>query len=184
MAVRIREARPGEEQGLLALYDGLFEPPGSRPASWDPARAARALAGAIEGDRATVLVAEEGGEAVGLCTAYLDLDSVRFGLRCWVEDLVVETGSHSRGAGGALLDAAAEWAEPPVQQLGHRHDPVAQIERDEKHQQQEIGRQRPPFPIGDRHAAFVHGARRPHDLLAGNTRRHERRADQSPGHLA
>ena len=110
MAVRIREARPGEEQGLLALYDGLFEPPGSRPASWDPARAARALAGAIEGDRATVLVAEEGGEAVGLCTAYLDLDSVRFGLRCWVEDLVVETGSRSRGAGGALLAAAAEWA--------------------------------------------------------------------------
>jgi GNAT superfamily N-acetyltransferase len=110
MAVRIREARPGEEQGLLALYEGLFEPPGTRPASWDPALAARALAGAIEGDRSTVLVAEEGEDAVGLCTAYLDLHSVRYGLRCWVEDLVVETGSRSRGAGGALLDSAAEWA--------------------------------------------------------------------------
>jgi GNAT superfamily N-acetyltransferase len=45
-----------------------------------------------------------------LCTAYLDLESVRFGLRCWVEDLVVEAGHRSRGAGGALLDAAADWA--------------------------------------------------------------------------
>jgi GNAT superfamily N-acetyltransferase len=110
MPVEIRAARPGEESDLLRLYEGLFEPPGSRPGSWDPGSAARALADAIESDRAAVLVAEVDGEAIGLCTAYLDLESVRYGLRCWVEDLVVESRSRSRGAGGALLDAASAWA--------------------------------------------------------------------------
>jgi GNAT superfamily N-acetyltransferase len=110
MAVEIRAARPGEEGELLGLYDGLFEPPGSRPASWDPVRAAGALADAIGSDRAAVLIAEEGGSVTGLCTAYLDLHSVRFGLRCWVEDLVVDAASRSRGVGGALLDAASAWA--------------------------------------------------------------------------
>jgi GNAT superfamily N-acetyltransferase len=95
---------------LLPLYEGLFESPGHRPGSWDPGRASRALADAIASGRAAVLIAEEGGQAIGLCTAYLDLDSVRFGLRCWVEDLVVASDCRSRGAGGALLDAAAAWA--------------------------------------------------------------------------
>lgn len=110
MAVEVRTAGPDEEGELLGLYEGLFEPPGSRPPSWDPSRAERALRSAIEDERATVLVAVDGGESIGLCTAYLDLESVRYGLRCWVEDLVVEPGSRSRGAGGALLDAAAVWA--------------------------------------------------------------------------
>jgi GNAT superfamily N-acetyltransferase len=110
MTVEVRTARPGEEGELLRLYEGLFEPPGSRPGTWDPDLAAIALADALESDRATVLVAIEDGRATGLCTAYLDLLSVRFGQRCWVEDLVVEPAGRSRGAGGALLDAAAAWA--------------------------------------------------------------------------
>jgi GNAT superfamily N-acetyltransferase len=110
VAVEVREARSGEERELLRLYDGLFEPPGSRPGGWDPVRARDALADAIASDRAAVLVAEQGQETVGLCTAYLDLNSVRFGLRCWVEDLVVDPDRRSRGVGSALLDAAAAWA--------------------------------------------------------------------------
>jgi GNAT superfamily N-acetyltransferase len=110
MAVEVRAAQRDEAPALLRMYEGLFEPPGARPPSWDPARAERALIRAIDDERATVLVAERQGEAVGLCAAYLDLESVRYGLRCWVEDLVVERESRSRGAGGALLDAAAAWA--------------------------------------------------------------------------
>jgi GNAT superfamily N-acetyltransferase len=45
-----------------------------------------------------------------LCTAYLDLDSVRFGPRCWVEDLAVDPGTRSQGVGHALLGAARRWA--------------------------------------------------------------------------
>jgi GNAT superfamily N-acetyltransferase len=57
-----------------------------------------------------VLVAEDGGRLVGLCTVALDLDSVRFGQRAWVEDLAVDPDGRSRGTGKALLDAAKAWA--------------------------------------------------------------------------
>ena len=110
MAVSVREAKPGEEGVLLGLYEGLFAPPGSLPPGWDRDRAEPRLAEAIGKSDAAVLVAEEEGEPIGLCTAYIDLESVRFGRRCWVEDLVISDGHRSRGAGGALLDAASDWA--------------------------------------------------------------------------
>jgi GNAT superfamily N-acetyltransferase len=102
VASSIRHARPGEEAPLVDLYEWLLEPPGHTPARWDPIRAAEALAGAIDDDAAAVFVAEEDGEPVGVCTAYLDPNSVRFGLRCWVEDLVVHPDSRSRGVGGEI----------------------------------------------------------------------------------
>jgi GNAT superfamily N-acetyltransferase len=35
---------------------------------------------------------------------------LRYGLRCWVEDLAVDPSRRSRGIGKALLDAAKAWA--------------------------------------------------------------------------
>ena len=110
MATEVRAARIGEETELLRLYEWLFAAPGRKPAGWDTGRARQALGEAIAGEDAAVLIAEDDGEAIGLCTAYLDLHSVRFGLRCWVEDLAVDPGRRSQGVGGALLDAAAVWA--------------------------------------------------------------------------
>jgi GNAT superfamily N-acetyltransferase len=111
VAAEIKEARSGEEGELLGAYEWLFAPPGARPGSWDPERAAAALAEAVAARDSAVLVAEEaGGALAGLCTAYIDLNSVRFGRRCWVEDLAVRPDARSRGIGGALLDAAAAWA--------------------------------------------------------------------------
>jgi GNAT superfamily N-acetyltransferase len=109
-SVEIREARTGEVEALLACYEWLFAPPGSTPPSWDPAGARLALTATIEGDDSAALVAEADGELVGLCTAYLDLDSVRFGRRCWVEDLAVHPERRSQGIGKALLDRAKTWA--------------------------------------------------------------------------
>ena len=108
--MHVREARAGEEDALLALYEWLFAPPGSRPPRWDETRARAALTGALESPDAAVLVADDGGALVGLCTAYLDLDSVRFGRRCWVEDLAVYPERRSQGIGAALLAAARDWA--------------------------------------------------------------------------
>ncbi len=106
----VRPARPHEVEAVLDMYEWLFEPPGSRPESWDRARAAEAALEAIRSDDAEVLVAELDGELVGLCTAYLDLSSVRFGRRCWVEDLAVDPARRSRGIGARLLAAARDWA--------------------------------------------------------------------------
>lgn len=111
MAHRIRPARHAEADAVLAAYEWLFAPPGSRPALWDPVRARETLAWLIDADTATVLVAEaDGGVLVGLCTVALDIRSVRFGQRAWVEDLAVDPTHRSTGVGKALLDAARAWA--------------------------------------------------------------------------
>ncbi len=106
----IRSALIGESAALVATYDWLFAPPGSKPPSWDPEQAAARLTRASHADDAEVLVAVERGEVVGLCTVYLDIESVRFGQRAWVEDLAVDPAQRSRGHGKALLDAAKAWA--------------------------------------------------------------------------
>lgn len=106
----VREAKRGEEGTLVGAYEWLFDSPGARPPDWDPARAEEALAEAIASEDACVLVAERGDRIAGLCTGYLELNSVRYGRRCWVEDLVVYPDDRSAGIGGRLLDAACEWA--------------------------------------------------------------------------
>jgi len=93
------------------MYEWLFAPPGTRPSQWDPKRAAVALRRAIDSHDAAVLLAEDNhGELVGICTAYQDLLSVRFGYRAWVEDLAVHSEHRSRGVGSRLLAAARDWA--------------------------------------------------------------------------
>jgi GNAT superfamily N-acetyltransferase len=106
----IRPASADEARGLVGTYDWLFAPPGSRPPQWDPTRAAERLDAAIAGDAAEVFVAGEAGAVVGICTVYLDFESVRFGRRAWVEDLAVHPDHRSAGHGKALLDAAKDWA--------------------------------------------------------------------------
>ncbi len=106
----MREALPGEVERVLGMYEWLFDEPGYVPESWDPERARAAVADAIADESAAVLVAEHRGELVGLCTAYLDLNSVRYGPRCWVEDLAIGPDHRSKGTGGELLDAASRWA--------------------------------------------------------------------------
>lgn len=95
---------------LLGAYEWLFAPPGSVPPGWDPNRARRALSEAIEATASDVIIARVDGELAGLCSAYMDLNSVRFGPRCWVEDLAVHPDRRSEGIGKALLDAARSWA--------------------------------------------------------------------------
>lgn len=106
----IRTADPAEIGELVACYDWLFAPPGSRPAAWDPDRAASRLADAIDSEAAEVFVAEVDDRIAGFCTIYADIDSVRFGRRAWVEDLAVDPDQRSKGLGKGLLDAAKDWA--------------------------------------------------------------------------
>lgn len=106
----VRPARLDEVDDVLRGYEWLFAPPGSRPPSWNSDWARIAVIDAIDSDSSNVLIAVAGGRVVGICTAYLDILSVRYGLRCWVEDLAVDPGQRSLGIGSALLAAAREWA--------------------------------------------------------------------------
>jgi GNAT superfamily N-acetyltransferase len=106
----IREARPDELPALVEAYEWLFAPPGIRPPMWNPERAAERLRALIDGTDGEVLVADRDGAVVGICTVALDIDSVRFGRRAWVEDLAVHPDHRSAGHGKALLDAAKDWA--------------------------------------------------------------------------
>lgn len=108
----VRSAKVAEIPAVLSLYEWLFAPPGSKPPDWDERRAAVALEQAIDSRDVAILVAEDSssGELIGLCTAYQDMHSVRFGHRVWVEDLAVHPNRRSAGIGAALLDAAKGWA--------------------------------------------------------------------------
>ena len=107
---KVREAVAAEVERVLGMYEWLFAPPGSVPPRWDANHARTALPPANEDPESAVLVAEHRGELLGLCTAYLDMNSIRFGPRCWVEDLAVSPEHRSQGVGKALLDAAKQWA--------------------------------------------------------------------------
>jgi GNAT superfamily N-acetyltransferase len=109
VSVEIRAAELADVERLPALYEWLFAPPGSRPEVWDERRAVVALTQAIESHDSCVLVADDDGELIGICTVYQDMHSVRFGYRAWVEDLAVDPERRSQGVGKALLDAAKDW---------------------------------------------------------------------------
>lgn len=102
----IRTAVPEDVPTLVAAYQWLFAPPGGEPAGWDDAVASERLLAVIADERSAVFVA---GEIAGFCTVYLDIGSVRFGQRAWVEDLAVDPAQRSAGVGKALLDAARAW---------------------------------------------------------------------------
>jgi GNAT superfamily N-acetyltransferase len=110
MAVTVREATSGDVDAVVAAYEWLFAPPGSRPVGWNPHRAAVAVRRAIASDAVVVLIGTLDDTLVGLCTAYDDIESVRFGRRVWVEDLAVHPAHRSLGIGKQLLDEAKRWA--------------------------------------------------------------------------
>jgi GNAT superfamily N-acetyltransferase len=106
----IREATAADVPALVEGYEWLFLPPGRRVADWDAATAAERLHALLAGDRGTAFVAADGDGVRGFITVYLDILSVRYGQRAWVEDLAVAPDARSGGLGGALLDAAKSWA--------------------------------------------------------------------------
>ena len=65
---------------------------------------------AVHDRDADVLLALDDERIVGLASVYADILSIRYGPRCWLQDLVVTASHRSRGIGAQLVDAATEWA--------------------------------------------------------------------------
>ncbi len=109
--ITVRPATAAEDNAVLDLIEELFQPPGARPPGYTRERARLGFRWAVENPDADVLLALEGDRiAVGLASVYLDFPSMRYGWRCWLQDLVVAAPERSRGIGKLLLDAATRWA--------------------------------------------------------------------------
>lgn len=108
--ITIRRATLADEDIVIALIEELFVAPGRRPADYTRERAHEGCRRTVEGAQADVLLAYDGDAAVGAATVYVDTLSIRYGLRCWLEDLVVLPSHRSRSVGRLLLDAATQWA--------------------------------------------------------------------------
>ncbi len=108
--VEIRPATPADEEAVLALMEQLFEAPGARPSYYTAERGRAGFRWAVHSQNADILLALDAARIVGLASVYADILSIRYGPRCWLQDLVVDSARRSGGAGRALLDAATEWA--------------------------------------------------------------------------
>jgi len=95
---------------VLALIEELFEAPGARPRRYSLERGSEGFRAAVAHPEADVLLAVDGDEIVGLASVYADILSIRYGKRCWLQDLVVAASRRSEGIGALLIRAAREWA--------------------------------------------------------------------------
>lgn len=105
----IRPAGPADEKAVLDLVPQLFEAPGGPAPGYTRERGQFGFRRAVEGERSDVLLAFDGERLVGLASVYADIESIRYGPRAWLQDLVVDRDARSTGVGRALLAASAEW---------------------------------------------------------------------------
>jgi GNAT superfamily N-acetyltransferase len=92
------------------LIEELFEAPGAPPSNYSRERGREGFRYAIEDAGADVLLALDGENLAGLASVYLDPPFIRYGRRCWLEDLVVTASRRSEGIGALLIEAATAWA--------------------------------------------------------------------------
>ena len=110
MSVALRPATHTDEAAVLDLVEELFAPPGRRPPGYTRERGAAGFRAALARPDGDVLVAGEDGSLLGFASVYVDIVSIRFGTRCWLQDLVVTASRRRTGIGRLLLDASAAWA--------------------------------------------------------------------------
>jgi GNAT superfamily N-acetyltransferase len=110
MSIDVRHATVTDEAAFLDLLEQLFDAPGAPPPGYTRQRGSNGFRWAIEGAHSDVLLALDGGSLVGLASVYRDIESIRYGRRTWLQDLVVDRAERSGGVGKALLSAAADWA--------------------------------------------------------------------------
>ena len=110
MTIEIRPANFEDEEEALSLLEQLFEPPGGMPPNYTRERSSAAFRWAVEQPSADILLAFDGNQAVGLTSVYADIQSLGFGPKCWLQDMVVGKERRSEGIGGLLMAEAEAWA--------------------------------------------------------------------------
>jgi len=110
MDVLIRAARPEDIPRMTDLLAELFSI--ETDFAPDIEKQIRGLSALVAGPpgRSCVLVAEQGGMAVGMATVQTLVSTAEGGRVGLVEDLVVRRNLHGRGVGTQLIDAILRWA--------------------------------------------------------------------------
>ncbi len=109
MDLRIRPACDADLPVLVRLLGDLFALEPDFPV--DPGRQRRGLALMLSDPRQrAVLVAERGGEVIGMATGQLVVSTAEGGVSALVEDLIVDARARRGGVGLALLSALEVWA--------------------------------------------------------------------------
>jgi GNAT superfamily N-acetyltransferase len=57
-----------------------------------------------------ILIAEERGRAIGMCSAQVLISTAEGGHSAMIEDMVIRSGYRGKGTGKRLLDAMESWA--------------------------------------------------------------------------
>lgn len=106
--VTIRRAGVGDIRRLTELLEQLFTIEADFIA--EPQKQRRGLE-LMLGDEANrcIMVAENNGTVVGMCTAQLVVSTAEGALSGWVEDLVIDAGFRGGGIGRSLLVAVQDW---------------------------------------------------------------------------
>ena len=103
----LRKATPQDLEQLTVLLRLLFAI--EADFSFNAAKQRQGLALMLDNDRGCILVVEEAGRIIGMCTGQLVISTAEGGPAVLVEDVVVESGHRGRGVGRDLMAAMAGW---------------------------------------------------------------------------
>lgn len=106
--VEVRAGTPADLDQMLPLLEGLFSV--EADFVFDAAKQRRGLIMLMEQGRdGQVLVADNGGLIVGMCTVQVLVSTAEGGAVGLVEDVVVLPGFRRQGVGRCLLEALEDW---------------------------------------------------------------------------
>ncbi|WP_319776927.1 GNAT family N-acetyltransferase [Maridesulfovibrio sp.] len=107
--VHIRNANSADLIPMTDLLKSLFSI--EKDFTADGSRQMQGLRMLLGNPRARILVAEEQGEVVGMCTGQIVISTAEGGPSILVEDVVVRTDRQGKGIGSMLMEAILGFAE-------------------------------------------------------------------------
>jgi len=106
--VFVRAAQAADIDSLVNLLKTLFGV--EQDFVFDPSRQQRGLSMMLANPQGCLLVAEEDGRVVGMCSGQLLVSTAEGGPSLLVEDVVVDEQWRGRGVGRLLMEAVSRWA--------------------------------------------------------------------------
>jgi ribosomal protein S18 acetylase RimI-like enzyme len=108
MSFHVRKAEPRDMGRLVRLLETLFTI--ETDFNFDESRQRAGLKLLLDSDEDCLLVAEHGGEVIGMCSVQTVISTAEGGRSGWVEDLVIAEAFRGRGVGRKLLERVEAWA--------------------------------------------------------------------------